>query len=158
MPPASPDPRAAIDAVLEPLREETDRIDRELASNRAFLQERRARGVDAETRDLLARAATSPAAPDSLRRLARRVAAGELTWDDVFTHRAGPDGTAFLGDAVRTAREHFAEVEVEQVRVPDQALDLGVDPEEVSDDIFQALVQAHADHDAVFRHRLEDRP
>jgi hypothetical protein len=94
-----------VDAVLEPLREESGRVDRELARNRTLLDERRSHGVDAETRDLLARAAAGPSAPASLRRVARRVAAGELTWDDVFAHRAGPDGTAFLRDAFRTARE-----------------------------------------------------
>jgi hypothetical protein len=108
--PASPEvsgDRSAIDAALEPLRGEVDRVGREMADNRAYLEERRRRGIDPETRALLDRAADSSSAPESLRRLARQVDAGRLTWDDVFAHRAGPDGDAFLADAFRTARERF---------------------------------------------------
>lgn len=151
--PASPDPydgRAAIDAVLEPLRAETDRVDRELASNQAFLDERRSRGLDEETRDLLTRAATSPSAPASLRRVARQVVAGQITWDDVFAHRAGPDGEAFLADAVRTAREHVSD-EPTPVAVPDEALEVGIDPDEVAADIARTRAEACAAHDEVFR-------
>lgn len=162
MPPASPeqgfgaDGRAAIDAVLEPLRAETDQVDRTLADDRAFLEERRSRGVDPETRALLTRAADSPTAPTSLRRLARRVADGEITWDDVFAHRAGPDGAAFLDEAFRTARQHFADADLTPVRVPDEALEVGVDPDEVSDDIFRTRVEAREDHDAIFRRAFEE--
>jgi hypothetical protein len=106
--PASPE----IDAVLEPLREGADRVDRALADNRAYLDQRRAQGIDPETRDLLDRAANSPSAPSSLRRLVREVAAGRQTWDDVFAHRAGADGEEFLASAFRTAHERFADVEV----------------------------------------------
>ncbi len=154
MPPASPDPydgRAAIDAVLEPLRAETDRVDRELASNQAFLEERRATGVDAETRDLLSRAAESPSAPESLRRVARQVAAGQITWDDVFARRGGPDGAAFLEDAFRTARDHFADADLAPVPVPEEALEVGVDPAEVAVDIERARDEARTAHDAIFR-------
>jgi hypothetical protein len=162
VPPASPDAlgpdgRAAIDAVLEPLRAETDRVDRALADNQAFLEERRSRGVDAETRALLARAAESPQAPDSLRRVARRVAAGEISWDDVFAHRAGPEGAAFLDDAFRTARQHFADADLPPVRVPDEALEVGIDPDEVSDDIRRTGVEAREAHDAIFRRAFEER-
>ena len=164
MPPASPEPRfdsygrAAIDAVLEPLRAETDRVDRALADNQAFLEERRSRGVDAETRVLLTRAAESPSAPRSLRQVARRVAAGEITWDDVFAHRAGPEGAAFLDAAFRTARQQFADADLTPARVPDEALEVGVDPDEVSDDIFRTRVEAREAHDAIFRRAFEDRP
>lgn len=164
MPPASPDPslgldgRAAIDAVLEPLRAETDRVDRELADNEAFLEERRSQGVDADTQALLARAAESPTAPDSLRRLAQRVAAGEITWDDVFARRAGGDGTTFLDDAFRTAQQHFPDADLPTVRVPDDALAVGVDPDAVSDDIFRTRVEAREAHDAIFRRAFEERP
>jgi hypothetical protein len=152
--PASPDPsdgRAAVDAVLEPLRAETDRVDRELAANQAFLEERRALGLDAETRDLLSRAAQSPSAPESLRRVARLVAGGRLTWDDVFARRAGQDGAAFLEDAFRTAREHFAEADLEPVPVPEEALEVGVDPDEVAADIERVRDEARTAHDAIFR-------
>jgi hypothetical protein len=148
--PASPDPRSAIDVVLEPLRVETDRVDRELAANQAFLDERRARGLDAETRDLLSRAAESPSAPESLRRVARQVASGRITWDDVFAHRAGPDGQAFLRDAFATAREHISD-DPAPVEVPDAALEVGIDPDEVADDIARTRAEAQAAHDAVFR-------
>jgi hypothetical protein len=155
MPPASPEPlpdaRAAIDAVLEPLREETDRVGRELEDNRAYLEEHRARGVDAETRALLDRAADSPSAPESLRRVARQVADGRTTWDDVFAHRAGPDGEAFLTDAFRTAHEHFADADLGAVPVPDEALEVGVDPEAVSEDLTRTLAEAAEEHDAIFR-------
>jgi len=151
VPPASPDPRAAIDAVLEPLREETERIGRELASNSAFLEVRRSRCVGPETRDLLSLAADSPSAPDSLRRLARQVVAGELTWDDVFAHRAGPDGTAFLSDAFATAQDHFADARVPPATVSDEALDVGIDPDEVAADIARTRAEARAAHDEVFR-------
>jgi hypothetical protein len=151
--PASPDPHAgreAIAAVLEPLRAETDRIDREIASNNAFLTERRQRGLDAETRHLLTRAAESPQAPTSLRRLARRVAAGEISWDDVFAHRAGPDGTAFLREAFRTAREHVDDRPT-PVSVPEAALEVGIDPAEVAADLEHTLAVARLAHDDVFR-------
>lgn len=151
MPPASPDARASIDTVLEPLREETERVDHELASNHAFLEERRSRGVDEETRDLLTRAAASPSAPDSIRRLARQVAAGELTWDAVFAHRAGPDGMAFLSEAFSTAQEHFARARVPPVAVPHDALDVGIDPDEVAADIGRTRAEARVAHDEVFR-------
>lgn len=151
MPQASPDARVAVDAVLEPLREETERVDRELASNHAFLEERRSRGVDPGTRDLLRQAADSPSAPDSLRRLARKVAAGEITWEDVFAHRAGPTGTAFLVDAFSTAHKHFAEAGLSPVAVPDEALDVGTDPAEVAADIERTRAEARAAHDEVFR-------
>ena len=150
MHPASSDPRAAIDAVLEPLRVETDRVDRALADNQAFLDERRARGLDRETRDLLSRAAQSPAAPESVRRVAQHVAAGWITWDDVFAHRAGPDGEAFLQDAFRTAREHVTD-DPSPVAVPEAALDVGVDPEEVAADMARTRAEAKAGHDAIFR-------
>jgi hypothetical protein len=161
VPPASPDPRrdidgrAAIDAVLEPLRAETDRVDRELADNRQFLEERRSRRLDPETRDLLDRAADSPEAPESLRRLARRIAGGELTWDDVFAHRAGPDGDAFLSDAFRTAEQHFADADLAPVPVPDAALDTGVDPDEVDADLARTRREARDEHDAIFRRAFE---
>jgi hypothetical protein len=167
VPPASPDPRfaaydvdarAAIDAVLEPLREATDRVDREVRENAAFLEERRRSRLDPETRGLLDRAAESPQAPESLRRLARRVAGGELSWDDVFARRGGPDGDTFLTDAFRTAREHFADADVALVPVPEAALETGVDPEDVADDIDRTRREARDQHDAVFRRTFEDRP
>jgi hypothetical protein len=151
--PASPDPydaRAAIEAVLEPLRAETDRIDREVASNHAFLAERRRQRLDAETRDLLSRAAESPRAPEPVRRLARRVAAGEIAWDDVFAHRAGPDGTAFLREAFRTARQHVDDRPT-PVTVPDAAREVGIEPAEVAADIEHTLALARLAHDEVFR-------
>jgi hypothetical protein len=148
--PASPDPRAAIDAILEPLRAETDRVDRALADNEAFLAEHRVRGLDAETRDLLSRAAQSPTAPESVRRVARQVAAGRITWDDVFAHRAGPDGEAFLHDAFATAREHVSD-DPTPVEVPEAALETGIDPVEVAADIARTRADAQAAHDAVFR-------
>jgi hypothetical protein len=151
--PASPDAydgRAAIAAVLEPLRAETDRIEREIASNNAFLADRRQQTLDAETRDLLSRAAESPEAPEPLRRLARRVAAGEITWDDVFARRAGPDGAAFLQEAFRTAREHIDD-QPTPVSVPEAALEVGVDPAEVTADIEHTLAVARLAHDDVFR-------
>jgi hypothetical protein len=164
VPPASPDHpddqaavdgRAAIDAVLEPLREETDRADRELADNHRFLEERRSRRLDAETRDLLNRAARSPQAPVSLRRLARRIAGGELTWEDVFAHRGGPDGDAFLLDAFHTARERFSDAELSPVRVPEGALETGVDPSEVDADLDRVLQEGREQHDAIFRRAFE---
>jgi hypothetical protein len=164
VPPASPDPRlgldarAAVDAVLEPLRAETDRVDRALADNQQFLEERRSRGVDAETRALLTRAAESPTAPDSLRGVARRVAHGEITWDDVFAHRAGAGGAAFLDDAFRTAQQHFADADVPVVRVPDEALEVGIEPDEVSEDLLRTRVEAREAHDAIFRRAFEQRP
>jgi hypothetical protein len=148
--PASPDPRTAIDAVLEPLLTETDRVDRALADNQAFLDERRARGLDRETRDLLSRAAESPAVPESVRRVAQQVAAGRITWDDVFAHRAGPDGESFLEDALRAARDHVTDGPT-PVRVPEAALEVGVDPDEVAADIARTLTEAQAGHDAIFR-------
>jgi hypothetical protein len=161
VPPASPDAtndgRAAIDAVLEPLRAEGDRVDRELSANRAFLDERRSRHLDPETRALLDRAADSPEAPESLRRLARRVASRELTWEDVFAHRAGADGDAFLAEAFRTARERFADATVPQVPIPDEALDTGIDPDEVAADIDRTRAEAREEHDAIFRRAFEDR-
>jgi hypothetical protein len=162
VPPASPEPpaelpgsRSAIDVVLRPLREGVDRVDRELADNRAFLEQHRRRGLDAQTRDLLARAADSPSAPESLRRLAQEVAAGRLTWDDVFAHRAGADGEGFLAEAFRTARERFADAEVPTVPVPEEALAVGVDPEAVDADIQMTLAIARLEHDAVFRETLD---
>ncbi len=150
MHPASLDPRAAVDAALEPLRVETDRVDRALADNQAFLDERRARGLDRETRDLLSQAAQSPAAPESVRRVAQQVAAGRITWDDVFAHRAGPDGEMFLQDAFRTAREHISD-DAAPVEVPEAALALDVDPDEVALDIARTRADAQAGHDAIFR-------
>lgn len=167
MPPASPDPRfaaydvharAAIDAVLEPLREETDRVDREVRDNAAFLEERRRSRLDAETRGLLDRAAESPQAPESLRRLARRVGRGELSWDDVFASRGGPDGDAFLADAFRTAREQFADADLTLVAAPEAALETGVDPADIADDIDRTRREAGDEHDAVFRRTFGDRP
>lgn len=157
MRPASPDyryagpGRAAIDAALEPLRAETDRVDRELAANESFLEERRSRALDRETCSLLSRAADSPSAPSSLRRLAARVAAGEITWEDVFAHRAGSEGAEFLEDAFRTARERYADVRLEAVPVPDDALEVGVDPRDVAADIERNRAEARAAHDEVFR-------
>jgi hypothetical protein len=90
-----------------------------------------------------------------LRRVARRVAAGQLTWDDVFAHRAGPEGEAFLGDAFRTAREHFAEADLGSVPVPDEALEVGVDPDQVSEDLARTLAEAAEEHDAIFRRGLD---
>ena len=161
MPPASPDvpdARPAIEAILDPLRAEIARVDREMDDNRTFLEEHRSRGIDAETRALLDRAADSPDAPDSLRKLARQVAAGQVTWDDVFAHRAGPGGEAFLDDAFRTAREHFSDAELAPVPVPEEALQVGVDPEEVSADLARTLVEARVEHDAIFRRAFDERP
>jgi hypothetical protein len=161
VPPASPEPgglpgsRAAIDAVLEPLRDGVHRVDRELADNRTFLEERRRRGLDSETRDLLDRAAQSPDAPDSLRRLARDVAAGRLTWDDVFAHRAGADGEALLDDAFATARDRFADADVARVPVPEEALAVGVDPQAVDADLQLTLALARMEHDSIFRRSLD---
>ncbi len=152
-----PDAQAAIDAVLEPLREESDRVGREIEANRAFLDERRARALDPETRALLDRAADSPSAPESVRRVARQVAAGRVTWDDVFAHRAGPAGEAFLADAFRTAREHFADADLSAVPVPDEALEVGVDPDEVSADLELTLAEAADEHDAIFRPTFDGR-
>jgi hypothetical protein len=150
-----PDGQAAIDAVLEPLRKQSDRVGREIEANRAFLEERRARAVDPETRALLDRAADSPSAPESLRRVARTIAAGRLTWDDVFSHRAGPEGEAFLVDAFRAAREHYADADLTAVPVPDEALEVGVDPDEVSADLERTLAEAADEHDAIFRRTFD---
>ena len=167
MPPASPEPRftpydvdarAAIDAVLEPLREETARVDREVRDNAAFLEERRRSRLDAETRDLLDRAAQSPDAPASMRRLARRVASGELGWDDVFARRGGPDGEAFLTEAFRTAEEHFADTDLARVLVPEAALETGIDPDDISADLDRTRREARDEHDAIFRRAFRDRP
>jgi hypothetical protein len=161
VPPASPDvpdARAAIESVLEPLRAESDRVDQAMADNRAYLEERRKTRVDAETRGLLERAATSPGAPDSLRRVARQVARGQITWDSVFDHRAGPEGEAFLADAFRTAREHFADADLTPVPVPEEALAEGVDPEAVDDDIELTLREAGEAHDRIFRATFSDDP
>jgi len=76
----------------------------------------------------------------------------------VFAHRGGPDGEAFLVDAFRTAREHFADAEVARVAVPEAALETGVDPEGVADDIDRTRHEARGDHDAVFRRTFEGRP
>ena len=159
MPPASPDPadvRAEIESVLEPLRAEAHRVDRAMADNRAYLEERRTSRVDAETRALLERAAESPEAPDSLRRVARQVATGRTTWDAVFDHRAGPDGDAFLADAFRTAQEHFSDAELSPVAVPEEALEVGVDPEAVAADIDLTLAEARDEHDRIFRPTFAD--
>jgi hypothetical protein len=149
------DARAAIDAVLEPLRAETDRVDREVRDNAAFLEQRRRDRIDPDTRRLLDRAADSPDAPDSLRRLARRVSSGEIGWDDVFARRVGPDGDAFLAEAFRTARQHFGDADLPRVSVPEAALETGVDPDDVADDIERTRREARADHDAVFRRTFE---
>jgi hypothetical protein len=151
------DARAAIDAVLEPLREETDRVDREVRDNAAFLEDRRRSRLDAETRDLLDRAAESPTAPASLRRLARRVATGELGWDDVFARRAGADGEAFLADAFRTAQEHFCEADLARVAVPAAALETGIDPDAVAVDLDVTRREARDEHDAIFRRAIWDQ-
>ena len=159
--PATPDPRrdvdsrAATDAVLEPLRAEGDRVDRELADNRRFLDQRRGQRLDAETRELLTRAAESPQAPVSLRRLARRIAGGELTWDDVLARRAGAEGEAFVAEAFRTAEQHVADAEVAPVKVPAAAVETGIDPDEVAADIDRTRREARAEHDAVFRRAFE---
>jgi hypothetical protein len=167
VPPASPDPRftpydvdarAAIDEVLEPLREETARVDREVRDTAAFLDERRRSRLDAETRDLFDRAAQSPEAPAAMRRLARRVASGELGWDDVFARRGGPDGEAFLTEAFRTARQQFADTDLARVPVPEAALEAGVDPADVADDIDRTRRGARDEHDAIFRRAFEDQP
>jgi len=167
VPPASPEPpfgtydvdtRAAVEAVLDPLRAETERVEREVRDNAAFLEERRRTRIDAETGALLDRAAESPEAPASLRRLARRVAAGELSWDDVFAHRAGADGEAFLAEAFRTAREHFTDVDLDRVGVPEAALETGIDPVEVADDLDRTRREASEEHDAIFRRAFGDRP
>jgi hypothetical protein len=161
VPPASPDvPDAtdAVDSALEPLRSQADVVDRELRDNEAFLQQRRSRGVDREVRSLLERAADSTSAPSSLRRLARRVAAGELTWDDVFAHRAGPDGDAFLTDAFATARRHFADADLAPVKVPEEALAVNVDPAAIATDIDQTMTAAREAHDRIFRRAFEDTP
>ena len=161
MPPASPEPggrpgtRDAIDAVLAPFRDSVDEVDRELADNRAFLEERRRRGLDTETRDLLDRAAQSPNAPDSLRRLAREVAAGRVTWEDVFAHRAGADGEEFLTEAFRTARDRFADADVAAVPVPEEALAVGVEPEAVDADLQLTLAVARIEHDSIYRQTLD---
>jgi hypothetical protein len=130
VPPASPDARAAIEAVLEPLVLETDRVDRAVADNRSFLDARRA--------------------PESVRRVAREVAAGRLTWDDVFAHRAGAAGQAFLRDAFATARAHVTD-DPTPVDVPPEALEVGLDPADVATDIARTRAEAQAAHDAVFR-------
>jgi hypothetical protein len=167
VPPASPDPhtgayavdaRTAIEAVLEPLREATDRVDREVRDNAAFLDERSRSRLDADTQSLLDRAAESPQAPASLRRLASRVARGEMGWDDVFAHRAGPDGEAFLADAFSTARERFADADLAPVPVPEAALETGIDPDEIADDIDRTRREARDEHDLIFRRALEDQP
>jgi len=149
--PEDPDGRSAIDAVLEPLRDGVDRVTHEMADNSAFLDERRTRGIDPETRALLDRAAGSPAAPESLRRVARRVAAGRGSWDDVFARRAGPDGEAFLAEALRTARDRFADIDVTPVAAPEEALAVGIDPEAVDADVAQTIAEARQEHDAIFR-------
>ncbi len=82
--------------------------------------------------------------------MARQVAAGGITWDDVFAHRAGPDGETFLQDAFRTAREHISD-DAAPVEVPEAALEPGVDPDEVALDIARTRADAQAGHDAMFR-------
>ena len=128
----SSDPRSEIRALLAPLEDAVAEGRRQRADNADFLDGLRARRLRPEERDLMERAAQSPAAPESLRRLARRVAAGELDWVDVLSGRGGEDGAAFRDAALRTAREHWATAEVERVDPPADALDLGVDPETTS--------------------------
>lgn len=155
MPPASPDPRELIHEILEPLTAEAERADALMAENTAFLEQRRSQGLDAETKQLLQDAARSPEAPASLRRLAGRVAHGEITWDDVFRGRAGADGADFLATAFTVARARFEDADMAPVEVPEEALEVGVDPTAVHDDITRTLEEARAEHDRIWREGLE---
>ncbi|MEX0428280.1 hypothetical protein AB3X52_11680 [Nocardioides sp. DS6] len=121
-----------VRALLGPLEDAIAAARRVRADNADFLDRTRHRGLRPEERDLMERAAESPGAPESLRRLARRVAAGDLDWADVFSGRAGEDGTAFREAALHTARQHWATAEVARVEPPREALDLDVDPETTS--------------------------
>lgn len=161
MPPASPDPRtdvaSAIRAALEPFERELDTARRQRGDNAGFLAARRSRGLDAETRDLFADAARSPDAPDSLRRLGREVAAGRLTWDDVFRGRAGELGTTFLGEAYAAARlavDDLADADDDLVEVPAEARAVGVDPDQVRADVEELRAEAGDAHDQLWREGL----
>lgn len=141
MTPASSDPEAALRAVLAPLEDALAESRRFRAENAAFLEQKRRRRLTPAQRALLERAAQSDGAPESLRQLARRVEAGELTWDDVFTARSGELGREFREEAFRTAREQWADAEVERVAPPDDTVE-GMDADEVLDAIDRDLGDA----------------
>jgi hypothetical protein len=155
MPQESPDLPSAIRAIMEPLDAEIDRARQVVAEDRRFLQEKRSRGLDPETKALFEEAAKSPDAPDSLRKLAQQVERGELTWDDVFRGRGGELGTAFLADAFSTARQHYEDADLAPVAVPEEALATGIDPTAVQEDLDRTLEEARLEHDLVWRELLE---
>jgi hypothetical protein len=155
MPQESPDLPSAVRAIMEPLDAELDRARQVVADDRRFLQDKRERGLDPETKTLFEEAAKSPDAPDSLRRLAKQVERGELTWDDVFRGRGGELGSAFLADAFSTARRHFEDADLTPVAVPEEALATGIDPTAVQEDLDRTLEEARVEHDRVWRELIE---
>ncbi|MBB6626711.1 hypothetical protein H5V45_05175 [Nocardioides sp. KIGAM211] len=160
MPPTSPhetrpDPSALIRETLAPLEDEIAEADQVVADNRAYLAEKRSRGLDPETKELLEQAARSPEAPDSLRKLATQVERGQITWDDVFRGGAGELGREFLSDAFRVASEHVSPEPVTPVEPPPEALAQGVDPTAVQDEMSQTLEEARMEHDRIWREALE---
>lgn len=160
MPPTSqpewrPDASEQIRQTLAPLNEAVEEVDKIVADNRAYLADKRSRGLDAETKALLEQAARSPEAPESLRKLAKQVERGELTWDEVFRGGAGDLGRAFLTDAFRVAAEHVSPEPVTPVEPPEEALAQGVDPESVHDEISQTLEEARMAHDRIWLEELE---
>lgn len=132
MPQESTDPGREIRALLAPLEDAIADARTLRAENADFLDRQRARRLSPEERELMERAAESPTAPESLRRLAHRVATGELGWADVLAGRGGEDGAAFREAALETARQHWATADVGRVEPPEEALELGVDPESTS--------------------------
>lgn len=66
--------------------------ERQVAETKRVLQEDRwSKGSREELEQMFQEHARSRDAPEPLRRLYRQIAAGELTWNDVFTGRAGAD-------------------------------------------------------------------
>ena len=151
----SEDLGGALRALLEPLREELAQAQELIDDNRRYLEEKQARGIDHETKDLFRRAAESPNAPESLKKIAREVEEGHTTWEDVFARRSGELGQAFLHDAFTTARLHFEDADLATVEPPREALDQGIDPAEVERDVRATLEGEPTDEVAEFWRREE---
>jgi hypothetical protein len=136
MPQESPDLPSAVRAIMEPLDAELDRARQVVADDRRFLQDKRERGLDPETKTLFEEAAKSPDAPD-------------------FRGRGGELGSAFLADAFSTARRHFEDADLTPVAVPEEALATGIDPTAVQEDLDRTLEEARVEHDRVWRELIE---
>lgn len=111
----SDSPRTRLQAAEERFEDAVRLAEREVARARQVVQQTASSQRDrAEAEKLFKEHARSPNAPEPIRKLYRRIAAGEITWDDVLSGRAGTEELQATAEATGALDEFRERLEASE--------------------------------------------